>query len=208
MSDGPISLAITGASGAPYALRLLEILLRTGRDVYLMISDAGRLVIKEETGLELPVAPAAVAAVLAERCQVGEGRLRVFARDDWFAPVASGSSAPAAMVICPCSGGTLAAVAHGLCNNLIERAADVVIKEQRKLVIVPREAPVSVIHLENMLKLARLGAVVLPASPGFYHRPQGLDELVDFVVGRILDQLGIESGVIRRWGQGAPAHEP
>lgn len=207
MSDGPISLAITGASGAPYALRLLEILLRAERQVYLMISDAGRLVVKEETGLELPAAPEAVAALLAARFQAGQGRLRVFAKNDWFAPVASGSSAPTAMVICPCSGGTLAAVAHGLCNNLIERAADVVIKEQRKLIIVPREAPVSVIHLENMLALARLGAVILPASPGFYYRPQDIDELVDFVVGRILDQLGIDSALSKRWGQTSSIHE-
>ena len=200
MNGKPIALAITGASGAPYALRLLELLIGAGRPVYLMISDAGRIVMKEETGLELPPDPAATATLLGERFGATTGQLQVFARNDWFAPVASGSSAPEAMVICPCSGGTLAAVAHGLCNNLLERAADVVIKEQRKLIIVPREAPVSVIHLENMLKLARLGAVILPASPGFYYRPQGLDDLVDFVVARILDQLDVETVVNRRWG--------
>lgn len=202
MSGAPISLAITGASGAPYALRLLELLLQAGRPVYLMLSEAGRLVVKEEMGLELPPAPAALAQILGERFGAAPGQLRAFAKDDWFAPVASGSSAPEAMVICPCSGGTLAAVAHGLSNNLIGRAADVVIKEQRKLILVPREAPVSVIHLENMLKLARLGAVVLPASPGFYYNPQRVEDLVDFVVARILDQLGVESGIGKRWGEG------
>lgn len=201
MNGAPISLAITGASGAPYALRLLELLLQAGRPVYLMLSEAGRLVVKEEVGLELPQAPAALAQTLGERFGAAPGQLRAFAKDDWFAPVASGSSAPEAMVICPCSGGTLAAVAHGLSNNLIERAADVVIKEQRKLILVPREAPVSAIHLENMLKLARLGAVVLPASPGFYYSPRSVEDLVDFVVARILDQLGVESGIGRRWGE-------
>lgn len=200
MSGKPIALAITGASGAPYALRLLALLIGAGRPVYLMISDAGRIVMKEEVGLELPPDPTATADLLGRRYGAADGQLRVFAKNDWFAPVASGSSAPEAMVICPCSGGTLAAVAHGLCNNLLERAADVVIKEQRKLIIVPREAPVSVIHLENMLKLARLGAVILPASPGFYYRPQGLDDIVDFVVARVLDQLGVETAINRRWG--------
>lgn len=195
-----VSLAITGASGAPYALRLLQCLVEADCQVYLMLSDAGRLVIKEETGQSLPAQPAALAEFFSQRFKAQPGQLRAFAKDDWFAPVASGSSAPEAMVVCPCSGGSLAAIANGLSNNLIERAADVVIKEQRKLIIVPREAPLSVIHLENMLKLARLGAVILPASPGFYQKPESISDLVDFVVERILDHLRIPNALAKRWG--------
>src|SRR5210317_1146534 len=165
----PVALAITGASGAAYALRLLEVLLQQGERVDLMVSAPGQIVISMETGLKLPGRPAEIQRVLSQTYAADEGQLRVFGREEWTAPVASGSSAPRAMVVCPCTTGTLASIAAGSSHNLIERAADVVIKEGRKLVLVPRETPFSAIHLENMLKLARLGVVILPPNPGFYH---------------------------------------
>ncbi|NNG13504.1 MAG: UbiX family flavin prenyltransferase [Halobacteria archaeon] len=200
-ANNAISLAMTGASGAQYGLRLLECLLSSRRTVYLMISAPGQVVIGMETDVRLPGRPAEMQRVLSERYGATPGQLHVFGREEWTAPVASGSSAPEAMVICPCTTGTLSAVANGASNNLIERAADVVLKEGRKLVMVPRETPFSVIHLENMLRLARMGASILPANPGFYHKPTGIDDLVDFVVARILDQLGVEHVISRRWGE-------
>ncbi|MES9843612.1 MAG: flavin prenyltransferase UbiX [Candidatus Sedimenticola sp. PURPLELP] len=197
----PVSLAITGASGSAYGLRLLESLLKAGRRVYLMVSDAGRIVIPTETGMELPYTPEEIGAFLSARYAAAEGQLTVFGRDQWTAPVASGSNAPEAMVVCPCSVGTLSAIASGASNNLIERAADVALKEQRKLILVVRETPLSAIHLENMLKLARLGVVIMPASPGFYNRPTSLDEVVDFMAARVLDHLGVEAGLAPRWGE-------
>lgn len=199
-NNNPIALAITGASGAPYALRLLEVLLGQGERVDLMISAPGQIVIGMETELKLPGQTAGIQRMLSEQFGADTGQLRVFGREEWTAPVASGSSAPRAMVVCPCTTGTLAGIAAGSSNNLIERAADVAIKEGRKLVLVPREAPFSAIHLENMLKLARLGVVILPPSPGFYQKPASIADLVDFVVARILDQLGIENTLSPRWG--------
>lgn len=196
-----VTLALTGASGAQYGLRLLENLLAAECRVYFMISQAAQLVVATETDERLPPKPAALAAHLAARFSAKPGQLQVFGREQWTAPVASGSSAPSSMVICPCSTGTLSAIASGACNNLIERAADVALKERRQLIVVPRETPYSQIHLENMLALTRMGAVVLPASPGFYHRPQHIGELVDFVVARILDHLGIEQRLLARWGE-------
>jgi 4-hydroxy-3-polyprenylbenzoate decarboxylase len=199
-NSNPIALAITGASGAPYALRLLEVLLGQGERVDLMISAPGQIVIGMETELKLPGQTAGIQRMLSEQFGADTGQLRVFGREEWTAPVASGSSAPRAMVVCPCTTGTLAGIAAGSSNNLIERAADVAIKEGRKLVLVPREAPFSAIHLENMLKLARLGVVILPPSPGFYQKPESIADLVNFVVARILDQLGIENTLSPRWG--------
>jgi 4-hydroxy-3-polyprenylbenzoate decarboxylase len=196
----PFALAITGASGAPYALRLLEVLLAQGERVDVMISAPGQIVIAMETGLKLPGRAAEMRRLLAERFSADDRQLRVFGREEWTAPLASGSSAPRAMVVCPCTTGTLASIAAGSSHNLIERAADVVIKEGRKLVLVPRETPFSAIHLENMLKLARLGVVILPPSPGFYQQPVSLEDLVDFVVARILDQLAIDHDLLPRWG--------
>ena len=196
----PIALAITGASGAPYALRLLECLLDAGRPVQLMISDAGRETLGIECGLHLPESVEQQRMVLAGRFDAGEDRLRVFGGREWSAPVASGSNAPRALVVCPCSMGTLSAIAHGSSDSLIERAADVALKEGRKLILVPRETPLSAIHLENMLKLARLGVTILPPSPGFYHQPSSVQELVDFVVARILDHLGVQQRLTPRWG--------
>lgn len=196
----PIALAITGASGACYALRLLDVLLGQGERVDLMISAPGQIVVNMETELTLPGQTGGIQRVLSEQFGADAGQLRVFGREEWTAPVASGSSAPRAMVVCPCTAGTLASIAGGTSNNLIERAADVAIKEGRKLVLVPREAPFSAIHLENMLKLARLGVVILPPSPGFYQKPGSIADLIDFVVARILDQLDIENSLSPRWG--------
>ena len=196
----PVALAITGASGAAYALRLLEVLLQQGKRVDLMISAPGQIVVSMETDLKLPGRPAEIQRVLSETYAADDGQLRVFGREEWTAPVASGSSAPCAMVVCPCTTGTLAGIAAGTSHNLIERAADVAIKEGRRLILVPRETPFSAIHLENMLRLARLGVVILPPNPGFYQNPETLDDIVDFVVARILDQLGISNELSPRWG--------
>lgn len=195
-----ITLAMTGASGAPYGLKLLDTLIQAGCRVYFMISDAARVVVETETELRLPEG-AYLEEFLTANFDAGPGQVRVFERSDWFAPVASGSASPTSMVICPASGGCVSAIAHGASNNLIERAADVVLKERRQLILVPREAPVSVIHLENQLKLARLGVTVLPASPGYYQKPETVEDLVEFVVARILDQLGVEQGLLPRWGE-------
>lgn len=200
-----ITLAITGASGAPYALRLLACLLRADYQVFLIISSAARVVLKTEMALDWPVSGETLSASLCRHMGAKAGQVIVCGKNEWFSPVASGSAAPKQMVICPCSMGTLSAIAHGSSDSLLERAADVVLKERGQLILVPRESPLSVIHLENMLKLARLGVTIMPASPGFYHRPQRIDELVDFMVARILDHLAIEHDLMARWGyQGAP----
>ena len=201
INQTPIALAITGASGAPYALGLLKELLSRGEAVDLMISAPGQIVLSMEADLKLPGRSTEIARFLSEYYSADENQLRVFGREEWTAPVASGSSAPRAMVVCPCTMGTLASIAAGLSSNLIDRAADVVIKEGGKLVLVPRETPFSAIHLENMLKLARLGVTILPPNPGFYLQPNSIDDLVAFVVSRILDQLGIDNDLISRWGQ-------
>jgi len=200
-----VTLGITGASGAQYGLRLLECLLAANCQVYLLLSSAAEVVIATETALKLPRGLSEQQDFLSLHYRAQEGQLILFARDDWFSPVASGSSSPSAMVICPASGGTLSAIAGGASNNLIERAADVAIKERRQLIVVPRETPYSQIHLENMLKLTQLGVVVLPASPGFYQRTAQqdsltVDDLIDFIVARILDQLGFQQELVSRWG--------
>ena len=196
-----ISVAITGASGAPYALRLLQQLVASGEQVYVMISVPGQVVLSMESDLKLSGRPAEIQRLLSERFAASDGQIQVFGREEWTAPVASGSHAPRAMVVCPCTTGTLSNIANGACSNLIDRAADVMIKEGRKLVLVPRETPFSAIHLENMLKLARLGVVILPPNPGFYHAPGSIDELVDFVVSRILDQIDVSNELSPRWGR-------
>lgn len=200
-----VAVALTGASGMPYGIRLVECLVGAGATVQLLYSQVAQIVARQEMELALPARPAEVEAELSRRFGAAAGQLRVFGREEWFAPLASGSNPPDAMVVCPCTMGTLAAIAAGLAQNLIERAADVVIKEGRKLILVPRETPFSALHLENMLKLAKLGVVILPANPGFYHHPQSVQDLVDFVVARILDQLGVAHRLIRRWGE---ADEP
>jgi 4-hydroxy-3-polyprenylbenzoate decarboxylase len=202
MNNNTISLAITGASGAQYGLRLLECLLQAQQRVYLMVSQAAQVVLATETSLQVPGRPEAMQAFLSELFGAAPGQLEVFGREQWMAPVASGSNAPRAMVVCPCSTGSLSAIATGASNNLIERAADVMLKERRQLILVPREMPLSAIHLEHMLKLTQMGVTMMPACPGFYHRPQSVEALVDFVVARILDHLGLEHSLLTRWGEG------
>jgi len=190
-----ILVAITGASGSIYGLRLLEELLRGGHQVTLVASQSGLEVCRYETGLELGDAEA-----LKQQWELPDASLTIRAVTDLWAPEASGSAAPDAMVIAPCSMGTLGRIAHGISANLIERAADVMLKEHRPLLLLPRETPFSTIHLENLLKLSRCGARIIPAMPAFYHRPASVNELVDFVVGKLLDQLGLEHQLFRRWG--------
>ena len=196
-----VCLAFTGASGMPYGMRLLECLLAAGCRVQLLYSQVAQVVARQEMALDLPARPGEAEAQLRVRFADLPGTLAVYGREEWFAPVASGSNPPDAMVVCPCTMGTLAAIAQGLASNLIERAADVALKEGRTLVLVPRETPFSIIHLENMLRLARAGAVILPPSPGFYHHPQTMADLVDFVVARVLDQLKVAHTLIPRWGE-------
>ena len=196
-----ITLAFTGASGAPYGLRLLQCLLQADCEVFVILSKAARVVIGMETELKLPAGTGKAEQALRDWVQTDRGTLVVCGLEQWTSPVASGSGAPAAMVVCPCSTGTLSAIACGASDNLIERAADVAIKEGRKLILVPREAPFSPLHLENMLKLSRLGVTIMPAAPGFYHQPQTVGDLVDFIVARLLDHLGVEQTLVKRWGE-------
>ncbi|CAN5275643.1 flavin prenyltransferase UbiX [soil metagenome] len=200
-AESPICLAMTGASGAQYGLRLLEILLGGGQTVYLLISKPAQIVIGMETGIDLPGRSTEMERYFEDRHAIAAGQLRVFGREEWTAPVASGSGAGGAMVICPCSMATVSAVACGASRSLIERAADVMLKERRPLILVPRETPLSVLHLENLLRIARAGGTVLPANPGFYHRPGTIDDLVDFVVARILNHLGIAHSLMPSWGE-------
>jgi flavin prenyltransferase len=195
-----ITLAWTGASGALYGLRLLEELLNAGRRVNLLYSQAAQIVMRMEAEIELPSQPEAARQLLCEHFGVTPEQLQVFGRQQWTAPVASGSNPPRAMVICPCTTGTLASIAQGVSNNLIDRAADVMLKERRPLIMVVRETPFSTIHLENMLRLSRAGATILPANPGFYFNPASVGELVDFMVARILDHLRIDHRLGSRWG--------
>lgn len=192
--DAPLTLAITGASGAPYAVRLLQALNDADVRIGLIVSRTGWRLLAEEMGIANEAELRAVSGPWR--------RVVLYADDDRGATPASGSAPSRGMVICPCSMGTLASIAQGTTRSLIERAADVVLKERRPLVVVPRETPYSVIHLENMLRLTRAGATVLPASPGFYHRPQRMDELIDFIVGRILQHIGIEHTLGPQWQAG------
>lgn len=200
ISPRVVALAWTGASGMGYGLRLLSCLIQSEVEVWLMYSQAAQIVAKQELDLILPTRPSDAEREFAARFGAKDGQLKVFGRDDWNAPPASGSNPPDAMTVCPCTMGTLAAIAAGLSDNLIERAADVMLKEQRKLILVPRETPFSAIHLENMLKLSRAGAVILPANPGFYHRPQDVSAVVDYIVARVLDHLGVRHDLMQRWG--------
>jgi len=196
----PVVVAITGASGAAYGARLVEVLLAAGCDLHLTVSPSGQAVIAEETGRRVDL-DRFDPAVLVGRGLPGTGSWIYHHYKDLMAPIASGSFLTAGMVICPCSGSTLAAVAHSMGENLIHRAAEVHLKERRRLVVVPRETPLSLPQLKNMQAIHEAGAVVLPASPGFYHQPRSLDDLVDFVVARICDQLGVGHDLVRRWGE-------
>ena len=198
--DNRITVAITGASGAPYALRLIAGLLAQQQQVLLLMSSAARVVFATEENLKVPANPQAMQAFFCQHFAVSEAQLKVYGKEEWFSPVASGSAAPKRMVVCPCSTSTLSAIAHGSSNTLIERAADVVIKERGQLLLVPREMPFSSIHLQNMLTLSQAGATIMPAAPGFYHNPQCIEDLVDFVVARILDHLQLPQNLVARWG--------
>lgn len=224
---GRIVLAMTGASGAPYAIRLLQVLARTDLEIHLTISPSGAAVIRQELGLTLDVRKPDLMTLLRFRpawsraalgrttgdqavdatevadasAGIDPSRIRCHAYDDYMTPIASGSFRTDAMVVCPCSGSTLSGIARAAASNLIQRAAEVHLKEHRKLVLVPRETPISTIQLENMHRLALAGAVLLPAMPGWYHDIHSLDCLVDFIVSRILDQLDIDNGLIGRWGE-------
>jgi len=194
-----IVVGITGASGSIYGLRLVEELLRAKKQVSLLLTNAGRQVLAFETGLQVAEKPAEAQEQLRQHFSAGS-ELSHFGLNDFFAPVASGSSAPDAVVICPCSMGTLARIAAGLSDNLLERVADVALKERKTLLLVPRETPFNQLHLENLLRLSKAGAQILPAMPAFYQQPQSVADLVDFVVARLLDHLDIEHNLTRRWG--------
>ncbi len=192
---------MTGASGADYTLRLFECCLQSNVHVQFVTSQPGQIVVGMETELKLTGSPQKMRQQFADYFDADPELISVYSKDQWTAPPASGSSVADAMVVCPCSMGSLASIAVGSSDNLIHRAADVAIKERRTLILVPRETPFSAIHLENMLKLARLGVVILPPSPGFYQGVSSVADLVDFVVARILDQLGIDNELSPRWGQ-------
>ncbi|GLR69197.1 flavin prenyltransferase UbiX [Agaribacter marinus] len=200
MPEHSITLAITGASGTPYAVNLLKQLVKHNYRIFLLISSAAKVVFATEEDLKVPSSPSQASTFFTEMCGATEGQITVCGKEEWFSPVASGSAAPKHMIVCPCSTGTLSSIAMGASDNLIERAADVVIKERGQLILVPREMPLSSIHLENMLKLSNMGVTIMPASPGFYHKPRSVEDLVDFVVARILDHLNIEQTLVNRWG--------
>ena len=200
MNGRHVVIAITGASGAVYGLRLAEELLGSGARLTMLISGAGRQVLREECGLDWQGSEAAIEQQVRNYFHAEGDRLFCYAEDNFLAPIASGSNAPDAMVVCPCSMGTLARIASGAAGNLTERCADVMLKERRMLVMVPRETPLNEIHLENMLKLARMGVRIVPPMPAFYHHPRSLDDVVNFVVGKILDTLGIGHTLFTRWG--------
>ncbi|TWT85614.1 putative aromatic acid decarboxylase [Posidoniimonas polymericola] len=209
----PIILGVTGASGAVYTVRLLEVLLAVGRDVHLAVSPSGAAVVKQELGFDLDLNKLTAAdlspertPLLADRAEIADpadkpGVLHYHHYQDFMAPIASGSFLSGGMAICPTSGTTLSAIAAGAAGNLIQRAAEVQLKEHRKLVLVPREAPISLTHIDNMRKATEAGAVVLPAAPGWYHGVETMADLVDFVVARICDQLGVRNALIKRWGE-------
>ena len=198
-----VTLGLTGASGMRYGIRVLEELIAAGTQVSLLYSQAAHIVAKQELDLVLPARATDAEHFFGEQLRAKPGQLRVFGREDWYAPIASGSNPSDAMVICPCTTGTLAAIAGGLSDNLIERAADVAMKEKRRLILVVRETPFSIIHLENMLSLARAGATIMPANPGFYNRPQTVAAIIDFMVARVLDHLGVSHTLTERWGRAA-----
>ena len=200
MSVQTLTIAMTGASGAPYTLRLLELCLQAKIKIQFITSQPGQIVLGMESDLKLTGTPQKMQQQLATYFDSDPSLIRVYAKDQWTAPAASGSSVADAMVVCPCTMGSLASIATGNGDNLIHRAADVVIKERKKLILVPRETPFSSIHLENMLKLSNLGVVILPPNPGFYQGVSRVSDLVDFVVSRILDQLEIENNISPRWG--------
>ncbi|OPX55830.1 4-hydroxy-3-polyprenylbenzoate decarboxylase [Oceanospirillum multiglobuliferum] len=196
-----VTVALTGASGVQYGIRLIECLITLGCEVSVLVSKAAQVVIATETEEKWPSDSQRLQEVLCQRFNASSEQIKVYGRENWMSPVASGSGAPHKMVICPCSTGTLSAIATAASNNLIERAADVALKERRQLILVHREAPYHEVHLQHMLTLTRMGALVMPASPGFYHNPKTVNDMVDFIVARILDQLGFDQSLMPRWGE-------
>jgi 4-hydroxy-3-polyprenylbenzoate decarboxylase len=197
-----IILGVTGASGIPLATTLLEQLLASGCKVHLVFTTAGLITFKEEMEFSLSATPALCKQILIEKLQLTNGdNLHIYTNNDWFSPIASGSSVPDAMVICPCSMATLGKVANGIGDDLLSRAADVILKERKNLVIVPRETPFSAIHLDNMLTLSRLGVSILPPVVAFYTHPKSVDDIILFIVSRILDQLQVNNKLVKRWGK-------
>ena len=192
---------MTGASGAQYGLRLLEELVKAEALISLLISRPAQIVINTETSFQVPPRASDAQDYFTELFKADTGQIKVYEREQWMAPIASGSGVADATVVCPCTTATLSSVAMGSSKNLIERALDVALKERKKVILVVRETPFSDIHLENMLKLSRMGVVIMPANPGFYNKPESLEDIVDFMVARICDQLGIDNCLIRRWGE-------
>jgi len=191
---------MTGASGAQYGLRVLEELVKAGVSINLLVSKAGHIVINTETDLKIPGRAKDIQVFFTERYNAEAGQIKAFEREQWSAPIASGSGVADVTVVCPCTTGTLSSVAVGSSKNLIERALDVAIKERKKVILVVRETPFSDIHLENMLKLSRMGVVIMPANPGFYHQPSSINDIVDFMVARILDHMGVQQKILPIWG--------
>ncbi len=203
--SGPtVCVALTGASGIQYGLRLVECLVQADAAVYVLMTKAAKVCMGMDTDIPVPARTRNVEEDFSARYQARPGQLRAFGQEEWTSPIASGSGAPDAMVVCPCTTGTLASLAAGTCNNLLERAADVVLKEGRKLIVMPREMPFSSIHLENMLRLTQAGAVIMPPNPAFYQKPRTVDDIVDFVVARVLDQLNVTQTLMPRWGIDEP----
>ena len=200
MTTKTVTLIMTGASGAQYGLRLLEELVKAGVSVYLLLSRPAQIVINTETDIKLPSRCRDIEVFFSKRFHAAEGQIKVFEREQWMAPIASGSGVADATVVCPCTTGTLSSIAMGSSRNLLERAADVALKERKKLILVVRETPFSDIHLENMLKLSRMGAIIMPANPGFYHQPTSINDLVDFMVARLLEHLCIPHNILPAWG--------
>lgn len=200
MIQNEVTLAFSGASGAIYGWKLLERLVAAKRKVSIVMSPAGAMVFKDEVDKDLPGSTVRMAEYIVKKLDVASEFIKVYGKDDWYSPLASGSGAPSQMVVCPCSAGCLSAIALGASNNLLERAADVVLKERGQLILLLREMPLSSIHLQHMLSLSQMGTVIMPASPGFYLDPKKIEDLVDFVVARILDQLHITHDLTPKWG--------
>jgi len=198
--SGAITIGVTGASGAPYTVALIQQLVSANYKVFLLFSTAAKVVFKTEMGLDIPGNPVKASDWCNEYFAARPQQIEILGKEQWFSPPASGSAAPKKMIVVPCSTGTLSAIAQGSSDSLLERAADVVIKERGQLILVPRETPFSSIHLENMLKLSNLGVTIMPAAPGFYHQPESIDDLVEFMVARMLDHLNIAQDLVPRWG--------
>lgn len=201
MTPKKVTVMMTGASGIQYGLRLLEQLVKAKVTIYLLISRPALIVLNTESDLKVPARESEIEAFFTELYHADSGQISVFKREQWMAPIASGSGVADATVVCPCTTGTLSSIAMGSSRNLLERAADVALKERKKLILVIRETPFSEIHLENMLKLSRMGAVIMPANPGFYHKPESLEDIYDFMVARIMDHLEIPQKLLPNWGE-------